>query len=190
MNDISSLHLAIDLSESDVARIEQDQPVTLTFDAISGQAITGTVTSVASVAKVANNVVTYLVQVGFDPGDAPVKVGMSANAAIRVDGREGVLQVPSRAIVTQGRNKTIRVLYGANKTPVTVRVETGLTNGTMTEIASCLDTNNQCLRSGDAVAITLTSATSGGQGQTPFGGGFGGGQFIQGFPGGQHRQEP
>lgn len=201
MNDISSLHLDIDLSESDVARVQKDQPVTLTFDAISGQIITGTVTSVASVADTSNNVVTYLVQVGFNPGDAPVKVGMSANAAIRVDGREGVLQVPSRAITTQGRNKTISILYGTNKTPVTVRVETGLTNGAMTEIVSCLDTNNQCLRQGDTVAMTLTTTTSSGQAQGPGGmvqipfggGGFGGGMIIQGGPGGpggQRRQGP
>ena len=178
INDVSSMHLDIDLSESDVAKVQKDQTVTLTFDAISGQSVAGTVTSVASVAKTSNNVVTYLVQVGFDPGDVPVKVGMSANASIRVDGVEGVIQVPTRAIQTQGRNKTIRVLYGTDKTPVTVKVQTGLTNGTMTEIVSCTDTNNQCLRTGDTVAVNVTTTTTtNGQGALPGGIQFGGGQF-------------
>lgn len=178
LDDLSSLYLAVDLSESDVASVQPGQAATLTFDAIAGQSVTGTVKSVASVATTANNVVTYPVKVSFDPGDLPVKVGMSANANIRVDGVEGVIQVPSRAIQTQGRNKTIRVLYGANKTPVTVSVQTGLTNGTMTEITSCVDTNNQCLRAGDTVAINVTPTTNSANGQTSLPGGrLGDGQF-------------
>jgi HlyD family secretion protein len=197
LNDNSSMHLDIDLSESDVANVQKGQSANLTFDAITGQTITGTVTSVASVATSSNNVVTYLVQVGFNPGDAPVKVGMSANAAIVVDSREGVMQVPSRAIQSLGRNKSVRVLYGENKTPVTVRVETGLTNGTMTEIVSCLDTNNQCLRTGDTVAVNVTATNSTGRNAGPdqfiFGGGQFGGQTVPigpGGPGFTRRQGP
>lgn len=156
MNDESRLHLDIKLSESDVAKVKVDQPVNITFDALPGKTITGTVTSVATTASVDQNVVTYLVAVLLHPGALPVKVGMSGTAGIQVEQHTGVLQVPNRAIKTTGGVKSIQVLYGKDKTPVTVRVQTGATNGQMTEIVRCLDTNNQCLRQGDTVALELS----------------------------------
>jgi len=134
-------------------------------------------------------VVTYLVQVQFNPGKLPVKVGMSANADIQVEQHEGVLQVPNRAIKSQGPVKTLQVLYGKTQTPINVPVRTGATNGTMTEVVGCLETGNQCLREGDKVAMELPgvqdSSTGGpGMGDTMFisgpakGGGPGGGTVI------------
>ena len=90
--------------------------------------------SVATVGSVDQNVVTYLVEVQLNPGTLPVKVGMSGTADIQVEQHKGVLQVPNRAIKTTGGVKSIQVLYGKDKTPVTVRVQTGATNGQMTEI--------------------------------------------------------
>ena len=156
LNDESRLHLAVKLSESDVAKVKVDQPVNITFDALPGKTITGTITSVATVASVDQNVVTYLVEVQLHPDALPVKVGMSGTAGIQVEQRTGVLQVPNRAIKSTGGVKTIQVLYGKDKTPVTVRVQTGATNGQMTEIVRCMNTNNQCLREGDTVALELS----------------------------------
>ncbi|HYP41801.1 MAG TPA: secretion protein HylD, partial [Chloroflexia bacterium] len=67
-----------------------------------GKTITGTVTSVAPSATSGGDVVTYLVQVQFDPGALAVRVGMSANATILVESPQGVIQVPNRAIKSQG----------------------------------------------------------------------------------------
>ena len=78
------------------------QPVTLTFDALPDAKITGTVATVAPVATTEQNVVTYAVQVAFDPGTTAVKVGMSATADIQVEQVTGALLVPSRAIQTSG----------------------------------------------------------------------------------------
>ena len=101
---------------------------------------------------------TYQVDVQFNPGDLAVKTGMSANATITVESHQGVIQVPTRAIKTQGRNKTVEVLYGTNLTPVTINVTTGASNSQMTEITGCVDTNNQCLRAGDRVAVTVAAS--------------------------------
>ena len=51
----------------------------------------------------------------FNPGDLGVKVGMSADASIRVERRENVIQVPNRALKSQGPYKTVQVLYGQGK---------------------------------------------------------------------------
>jgi HlyD family secretion protein len=169
--DRSGMHLDLEVSESDIERVKVGQPVDISFDALPDKTITGTVTMVSTVATSGQDVVTYLVQVEFDPGSLPVKVGMSANANIRVERREGVIQVPNRALGPQGVSpqgpfKTLQVLYGKDQAPVTVRVQTGATNGQMTEIVKCMDTNSQCLREGDKVAmsVSINSQSRGGPG--------------------------
>ena len=100
--------------------------------------------------------------------------------------------MPTRAITTQGRNKEITVLYGTAKTPVTIAVVTGASTSNMTEITSCVDTGNQCLRAGDEVAVTINATTTNnntanqgfpGGGAFPGGGFTGGGNFRRGTGG-------
>jgi hypothetical protein len=98
---------------------------------------------------------------------------MTANVSVEVERHPNVLQVPSRAIQTSGPIKTVRVLYGKEQTPVTIQVETGATNGAMTEIVKCVDTGTQCLREGDQIAINLPA-------DTEQGGPAGGDQFFSG----------
>lgn len=175
--DESGMHLELDVNESDIQLLKVGQPSAITVDALPGQVLTGTVSQVSNVSQTNQDVVTYQVDVEFSPGTAPIKTGMSASATITVESHEGVIQVPTRALKTQGRNKTLDVLYGEGKTPVTISVTTGASNSQMTEIVSCVDTNNQCLRAGDTVAVTVaTSTTSTGNTAAP--GAFG----QQGFP--------
>ena len=178
--DRSKLHVNINLSETDAARVAVGQPVTLTFDALPNVRLSGKVATVAPAASVQQNVVTYPVQIEFDPGDAPVKVGMSTSADIQIQQVNNAILVPSRAVQTSGNAKSVTVLQGAQKIPVTVQIETGATSNGQTEITSCVDTGNQCLRPGDVVVVptrTTTTTTSGqnrGFGGFRGGGGFGG----------------
>src|SRR6185436_3735586 len=105
--DRSKLHIDISLSESDVAKVQVGQPVALTFDALPNVTLTGKVATIAPAATVNQNVVTYPVQVEFDPGKTPVKVGMSATADIQLQQISGAILVPSRAVQTAGNTKTI-----------------------------------------------------------------------------------
>jgi multidrug efflux pump subunit AcrA (membrane-fusion protein) len=74
--------------------------------------LTGTVATVAPAATVSQNVVTYSVQIEFDPGATPVKVGMSATADIQVQKIENAILAPSRAVTTSGTSKTVTLLQG------------------------------------------------------------------------------
>jgi HlyD family secretion protein len=165
--DTSSMHLDVEVSENDVPRITTGQPVTISFDALEETVITGTVAYVATAATSGQDVVTYLVRVRFEPGAAPIKVGMSATANITVETHKDVIQVPNRALTSQGPQQIVQVYYGEELVPV--RVETGATNGEMTEIVSCPDIGKQCLREGDRVAVAIpTSSSSQGGGAGEF----------------------
>jgi len=173
--DRSKLHIDISLSETDAAKVQVGQPVALTFDALPNVTLQGKVATIAPAATVSQNVVTYPVQVEFDPGTAAVKVGMSATADIQIQQINNALVVPSRAVQTSGNNRSVTVLQGG--VPVTVQVEAGVTSDGQTEILSCVDTGAQCLRVGDVLAIpstTTTTTQAGNRGGFGAPGGFGG----------------
>ncbi len=175
--DRSQLHINVSLSETDAAKVAIGQPVTLTFDAVPNVSLTGKIATIAPSATTSQNVVTYPVQITFDAGKTPIKIGMSATADIQVQKIDNAILAPSRAVQTVGNSKAVTVLQGG--TPVTVQVETGVTSNGQTEILSCVDTGAQCLRPGDILSVastTTTAATQAGNNRGGFGGGgFGGG---------------
>jgi len=73
-------------------------------------------------------------------------------------------------VQTVGNLHTVTVLQGAQKIPVTIQVETGVTSNGQTAITSCVDTGSQCLRPGDLLAVGGTGTTSA-QGANRTGGG-------------------
>src|SRR5439155_18235461 len=65
--DRSKLHIEVNPSEADAAKVQVGQPVVLTFDALPAVKLTGKVATIAPAATVSQNVVTYPVQIEFDP---------------------------------------------------------------------------------------------------------------------------
>lgn len=179
--DPSSLSVDLSLSESDIGAVAAGQAVLLSFDALPDVSITGAVERVAPAATVTSNVATYTVRVRFSPGDAAIKVGMTASGAIQTASRTGALLVPTRAIQEVDGASVVRVRQAAGQPAVSVRVETGLSNDGQTEIVSCLDTGDLCLQPGDTLEIagttdttTTTTTNQGGLLGGPPDGGFGG----------------
>jgi HlyD family secretion protein len=168
--DRSVLRVDMNLSETDAARAQVGQPVELTFDALPDVVLQGKIATISPAATVTQNVVTYPAQVEFDPGQAPIKVGMSATATITIQQIANAVLVPSRAIQTQGGVSTVQVVTGENGISVPVQVETGATANGQTEILSCVETGTQCLRPGDRLAIVTTTTRT-----TQTNGSFGGG---------------
>jgi HlyD family secretion protein len=173
--DRSVLRIDMSLSESDSARVAVGQPVELTFDALPDVTLQGKIATIAPAATVQQNVVTYPVQVEFDPGQAPIKVGMSATATVTIQQIANAILVPSRAVQTQGGASVVQVVSGPNRISVPVQIETGPSANGQVAILACVDTGSQCLRPGDEVvlpAVATRTTQAGGFGP---GGGFGGG---------------
>lgn len=160
----------ISLNEVDIARIEPNQPVRATFDAVDGLTVDGKVAEVDLVGTNNSGVVTYNVKVDLDADDPRVKPGMSVNVSIIVDKKEDVLAVPSGAVKTRGgkhyvevvRNEPTAQASSSNSNrpvaldvaPVEVPVDIGVSNDNLTEIVSGLSAGEE------VVSRTITSAPS------------------------------
>ena len=72
-----------------------------------------------------------------------LKDGLSATVTIPVQEKDNVLMIPSRAISHQGRTATVQLIKGT--TTETQTVQTGITDGTNTEITSGLNEGDQVL---------------------------------------------
>lgn len=158
------LHVDMSLSENDVAKVQADQPVTLTIDALADWTAEGTVSYIAPAATESNGVVTYKVRVDFPDSDERVKVGMTANISIVTATKENVLLVPSTALLPKGTGQVVQVPneQTGQQQPTEIDVQTGLSDGTYTEIVSGLSEGQQIL----AAPSEQTQAGPGG----PFGG--------------------
>jgi HlyD family secretion protein len=155
--DRSTLHVDLKLSENDVAKVQLGQPVALTIDALKDWKAAGTVSYIAPSAETSNGVVTYAVRVSFPDSDARVKIGMTANLSITTAQKNNVLLAPNSALLPKGAGHSVQLTSADGKTTSEVDVQTGLSDGTQTEITSGL-------KAGDKIVTTpsTTKTTSGG----------------------------
>lgn len=131
------------IDETDIAQVKLGQKARITLDAYPEHPIQGEVVHLAYDATLVNNVTTY--QVDVLPLNPPefLRSGMTSNVSVEVERKEGVLMVPSIAVVTSEEGSM--VLTGSEEKPRTVPVETGLDDGRRVEIRSGLLENDQVL---------------------------------------------
>lgn len=163
--DLTSLRAQVAVNEVDISSIKIDQPATLTFDALTGKTLTGSVVSLDRLGTTTSGVTTYNVEIAFDTTDETIRPGMSVNADIITAQKNDVLLVPNAAVKPQDDQNVVEVIK--NGATTTVPVTIGGSNDLQTEIAQGLQEGDQAL-TGDT-ATTGTSAFSGGGFQ--FGGG-------------------
>jgi len=100
LDDLSSLHIDLAISEIDVNRIEMGQKVLITFDSIPAEEFVGEVTDIALVGTDVLGATNFMVKVEISNPESTIKPGMSASVEIVVNEIKNVLLVPSRAIRT------------------------------------------------------------------------------------------
>ncbi|MBK9709858.1 MAG: efflux RND transporter periplasmic adaptor subunit [Kouleothrix sp.] len=154
MLDRSTLHVDLKLSENDVAKTQLGQPVALTIDALRDWQAAGAVSYIAPSAESSNGVVTYRVRVGFPDSAARVKIGMTANLTITTAKKDGVLLVPNTALLPKGAGHVVQVPSADGKTTGEVDVQTGLSDGTQTEITGGLKAGDKVVSNPSATKTT------------------------------------
>ena len=97
-NDLSQMQILTQVSESDIARIAQGQPVEFTVQALPSQTFKGVVDQVRLESTTLDNVVNYTVVVGVDNVTGKLLPGMTARAKFLTRTAENVLTVPNAAL--------------------------------------------------------------------------------------------
>lgn len=126
------LYVSAPLDEIDIGRVREGLPARVTLDPYRGRVWQGVVTRVSPVVndlKEQNRTLDVEVEMTPDPSAPEPKPGTSADVEIILDKREGVLRVPTNAII-----ESKRVLVIESGKAVSRDVKTGLKNWDWTEV--------------------------------------------------------
>lgn len=179
--DLADMQVETSIDEADVGRLQVGQKATFTVDAFPNRHFQGEVRQVRKAATVVSNVVTYTVIVSAANPDMTLLPGMTANVRIQTAQRDGILKVDNAALrfkpeaaaekVSRGdtpaaergkpRAKPPSRLWvvGTDGKPQPIEVQTGITDGSSTEV------NGNGLTEGMAVIVGYVApAKSGGLG--------------------------
>ena len=96
--DLSKMKIELAVDESDIGQVHVGQTVSFTADAFPNRQFKGVVKQVRMAATTTNNVVTYPVVVSVDNSDGTLLPGLTVNAQIEVNKRDGVLKVGNAAL--------------------------------------------------------------------------------------------
>ena len=177
--DLTDMRVIADIDEADIGGVKEHQRVSFTVDAYPEDNFEGEVTQVRQQATTESNVVTYEVVISARNNDLKLKPGLTANVTIFTLEKNGVLVAPAKALrfmpnealLKEGQSiedvdapKKLWTMEGnvfkAHK------VETGTTNGVLTEIVSGVSAGTEVL-----VDFTITGGEEmpqGQQAQNPF----------------------
>jgi HlyD family secretion protein len=157
-NDLSQMQILAQVGESDIAQIKESQPVDFTVQALTGQTFHGSVKQVRLQSTTQDNVVNYTVVVAVDNSQGKLLPGMTARVNFLTRSAENVLKVPNAALRFRPANATPKTTTTSTSTstssstrqhtrsggtiyvldakgmPQAIRVQTGITDGTTTEV--------------------------------------------------------
>ena len=147
--DLTDMRVIADIDEADIGGVKEGQRVQFSVDAYPDETFEGSVTQVRQQATTESNVVTYEVVIGAPNKDLKLKPGLTANVTIYTNQKNDVLVVPNKALkftpnpMFLGPDGKIQDTQAAKKvwtkqgnTFTAHKVETGITNGSVTEIIS------------------------------------------------------
>lgn len=142
--------IELDISETDIAKIELDDEAEITLDAYGDDIIfNAKVVFIEPAETEIAGVIYYKIKLVFTgEAEKEIKPGMTANVIITTDKKENVIGIPHRAIISKNGTKFVRVLKWGKIEEV--EVQTGLKGDSNTEITSGL-------KEGDEVVTFIKS---------------------------------
>jgi membrane fusion protein (multidrug efflux system) len=107
--DMSLMVVRVPISELDVAGLDEGDMADVTFDALPGRAVRGTIRRIFPSADTLTRLVP--VEIALSGAAArDVRAGFLARVTLRLDPREGVLMVPAGAVVENARGPAVFVV--------------------------------------------------------------------------------
>jgi HlyD family secretion protein len=164
--------LDVNVDEVDVAQLAEGQAAHLSFDALPDAEVAGTVTYIAPSSTDVGGAVAYGVEISFEPGSLPVRLGMTADVDMVVAGADDALLVPNRAIEADreaGRYYVARQKPDGTTERLEVRI--GLRNGVNTQVLEGLNEGDRVVLPEVPEHVRAQQSFGPGQGQGGFRGG-------------------
>jgi len=115
--------IKVDIPETDIEKIDLDDPVEITLDAFPEEVLLGQIVEIELGETIIEGVVYYRIKILFQEQEK-IKSGMTGNADIQTAKKENVLNVPYRAIVFKENKRFVKILD--KKEIKELEVETGL----------------------------------------------------------------
>ena len=156
--DLTDMRVIADIDEADIGGVKEGQRVTFTVDAFPDDSFEGKVTQVRQQATTESNVVTYEVVISAPNKDLKLKPGLTANVTIYTLEKNDVLVAPAKALrfmpneALLSKGQTIEDVEAPQKVWTREgnifkahKVETGTTNGMLTEIISGVSAGTEVL---------------------------------------------
>lgn len=147
--DLTDMRVIANIDEADIGGVKEGQRVTFTVDAFPDDTFEGAVTQVRQQATTESNVVTYEVVISAPNESLKLKPGLTANVTIYTLEKNGVLAVPAKALrftpneallqegeTVEDVQAPAKVWTKEGNTFKAHKVETGTSNGMLTEIVS------------------------------------------------------
>lgn len=156
--DLTDMRVIANVDEADIGEVKDGQRVSFTVDAFPDDIFQGIVTQVRQQATTESNVVTYEVVISARNDDLKLKPGLTANVTIYTMELKDVLAVPSKALrfnpseamlnkgetITDTETRT-KVWTKEGPNLKAIAVETGVTNGTLTQILRGISAGTQVI---------------------------------------------
>jgi HlyD family secretion protein len=156
------LQIDTSVDQADITQIKVGQKANISLDSAPDEHISGTISQIAPIGTIVNNVTTFSVTILLDNPSSLLYASMSTNVSIILEEAKDVLTVPSEAVRTMDGRKVVMVPGTAGAAVQPVTVETGLDDGTNTEIKSGLSEGQEIIiSSGSTTAASSSSAGTG-----------------------------
>jgi len=156
--DLTDMRVIADIDEADIGGVKEGQRVSFTVDAFPDDHFEGQVTQVRQQATTTSNVVTYEVVISAPNNDLKLKPGLTANVTIYTLEKNNVLTVPSKALRFMPNENILQKGQQIEDTEARTKVwtlegntfkahavETGTTNGMLTEITKGIGEGTEVL---------------------------------------------
>ena len=177
--DLTDMRVIADVDEADIGEVKEGQRVSFTVDAFPNDTFEGAVTQVRQQPTTESNVVTYEVVISAPNQDLKLKPGLTANVNIYTLEMPGVLAIPSKALrfkpneamLNEGETITdidshLKVWTKEGPNLRAIAVQTGVTNGTLTQITGGLEAGTKVITDVQSNAMDMDEGPQ--QNSNPF----------------------
>lgn len=144
--DMDTLVFRGTVDEIDVGHLKEGMEARIQVGALPECLLNGTLDEISLKAQQRDNATVFEVRLSFErPEDVVLRAGYSATANILVRKKDNMLLLPERVIERRNSEAFVRIVREPGGSSETRQIETGLSDGLMTEVISGVDEGQRVL---------------------------------------------